>query len=384
MSVVHIASCRNYEQSEVFHAVERLLGTPEITGRIPDGGIVLLKPNLLSARKGPEVPVNTHTAVIESTARYLKEKHRCTVWIGDSCNSLSGESTRSAFRCMGLDDLAAALDLRLIDFNSDRSRVLEIHGSSRWDRVRVAASYFDADLVITVPKLKTHTLCGLTLSVKNMIGVAQGGEKRRMHAIAPGPDVFAEVVVDLYSLLCPGLTLIDAVWAMEGDGPGCGDPVYVGALLASADPVAADVIASTIAGFSVTEVPVLTRAGARGCGLIDPGQIILQGDPLESLKNRPFRRPAGSVPAGILLRILPEKWLKSMARLFMGHLPRIRSRLCTGCGACAGICPAGAIRLVHGKARIIPDLCQECYCCQELCPYDAVKVSRKPYAWFVR
>lgn len=383
-TTVHIRKCPDYDPVRVCEAVVALLESEGISKKIPDGGTVLLKPNLLSASKGPDQPVNTHPSIVRAMALYLMEKRNCRVWVGDSCNSLSGSSTAEAFRRMGLDVMAEELGLRLIDFNSDRTSVLQIPRASLWREVRVASSVLEADLLVTLAKMKTHALSGLTLSVKNLVGTVQGGEKRRMHAIAPGPDAFAEVVVDLYGLLRPGLALIDAVTAMEGDGPAGGDAVQVGLLLASADPVAADAVATKIAGMEPEENPVLLKAGERGLGVAQVSDIRIEGEPIQGLNVRPFRRAKRSLLSQILLRWFPHRILKGLVLYLAGHLPRIDKRRCRLCRDCVSVCPADAISMVSGRMKIATEICQECFCCQELCPHDAIDIMNKPIARLLR
>jgi len=376
---VCIVPCQSYAQEAVQEAIEKTFKVPDIAAKIPQNGIVLLKPNLLSSTKGLDKPVNTHTAILRGISQYLIDQHNCEIWIGDSCNSLSGHSTRAAFQLMGLNELAKELGVRLIDFNADQTKILSISHSNRWQNVRVALSVFEADLVVSVPKLKTHTLCGCTLSIKNMIGVVQGGEKRKMHAIAPDPKTFAEVVIALFTRVKPGMAIIDGIVGMEGKGPAAGDPVHSGVLIASSYPVKADAVAASYMGIKPLENPIIKAAGERGLGQIDLEKIHVINLSENKLGEKPFKPSKVLFSGWDLLRFFPVKIVQCVMKYF-GWVPWISLSRCKGCGTCTKVCPADAISLAEGKARIDLSICQECYCCQELCPYDAVDLKKRHLA----
>ena len=102
----------------------------------------------------------------------------------------------------------------------------------------LAAEVFEADVVINLPKLKTHTLTLLTGAIKNLYGVVSGFNKSKYHLVAFHPKEFAELLVSIYEVIRPSLTIMDAVVGMEGEGPYKGEPRFIGAILASPDGVA--------------------------------------------------------------------------------------------------------------------------------------------------
>jgi len=376
---VYVASCSDYELSSVRQSVTALFSSSGIAEIVPQEGTVLIKPNLLSATKGPEKPVNTHPAVIQALAEVLIEQYHCRVWIGDSSNSFSGHSTNEAFRNMGIDIMAGEPGLKLIDFNKDVPAKIAFPDSPYWNYVTVGQSVFQADLVISVPKLKTHSLCGTTLSIKNLVGLVQGSEKRAMHALAPHPDVFAELVLDLFGRVAPGLALIDGIIGMEGEGPAVGDPVHTGVLIASADPVAADAVGSAIMGFDPMENEIISRGYRRGYGEAHPDITAVSGDQQDILRKKPYRKPKSIAHKRIILKILPKKMVQFLLWL-ISRVPFAVPGKCCSCGVCRDVCPFNAVSMLSDSACIDPATCKECFCCQEFCPYDAITLKRRPIA----
>jgi ferredoxin len=230
----------------------------------------------------------------------------------------------------------------------------------------VAQAVLDADYVITLPKLKTHCLTLLTGAVKNSYGMLSGAEKVRLHAVARARRDFAEAVVDVFSIRPPDLAVMDAVVAMEGDGPSQGKLREVGMILAADNAVALDVGACEVMGVSPRRVEHLAIASARGLGPAGLDEIAVDGN-LERVRRyripSPFRMGvANTLANSILFNVLDRSRLA------------VDQKKCVSCGECAEACPAGAMS-DHGEGFAIDSsLCHDCYCCYELCPEGAVEV----------
>jgi len=135
----------------------------------------------------------------------------------------------------------------------------EASGSTEIDagdyRLYVANPVLEADVIINLPKLKTHTLTLMTGAVKNMFGTVPGFRKAEMHKIFPGHREFAAMIVELFSHVRPALNIMDAVLAMEGNGPSSGSPRELGLVAVSDDAVALDAV---MAGVSASFLTPLT------------------------------------------------------------------------------------------------------------------------------
>jgi ferredoxin len=210
--------------------------------------------------------------------------------------------------------------------------------------------------------MKTHSLTVVTGAVKNMFGIVSGAGKSRSHAAAPGNEDFGNLLADIFSIRPPDLTIMDAVMAMEGNGPSAGIPRHVGRLLASVNAVALDAVMCGIMGADPHSIHHLREASRLGHGPIDRGRIDVVGVAPVNLK---FKLPV-TVSRFRLGRLVNSG--------FFGNL--IRSRLvldemkCKKCRICVDRCPADAMQMEE-YPTIIQGRCIKCFCCHELCPEGA-------------
>ena len=152
----------------------------------------------------------------------------------------------------------------------------------------------EADVVINLPKWKTHGLTVLTLGVKNLFGCIPGPKKALWHLKA-GEDrkVFAQILVDLYQVIQPSLTILDGILGMEGNGPNSGHPIPLGLILASRDPLSLDQIVCDLLGIPRESLP--TNRVAFEEGLAKDG-IEVVGERVEEVRIPRFRFPTPSQP----------------------------------------------------------------------------------------
>lgn len=356
MALVSVAECRAYDPEAVRSAVEKALAPLGGIARFVRPGMrVLLKPNLVSSAP-LERAVTTHPALVRAVAEMVQEAGG-EVWIGDSPAGPAGREVRLWHRA-GLTDVADATGARLVPF--DRAVWREVGGRD----YPIAAPVLEADLVISLPKLKTHTLTLYTGAIKNLFGTVPGTRKREIHFRAPGLPDFSRALVDVLELVRPRLTIVDGVWGQEGNGPGSGGtPRLYGCLAASEDPVALDRVLSGAMGCRRGDVLHLEEAAARGLGEGDPARIRVVGD-THVLDFGPVRLPG----VHRWLRFPVPRWLAAPLRRATRRRPRITDPAsCIGCGQCAEACPREAI--APGKPpRFDLERCIGCMCCAEICP----------------
>jgi ferredoxin len=184
----------------------------------------------------------------------------------------------------------------------------------------------------------------------------------------PKVNSFSGALLDIHDLVNPRLTIMDAVVAMEGDGPTGGDPRHVGAILASDDSLACDVVAAWLVGLDPLEVSTIQMAVDQGRIDSGWGDIDVVGDPIASLRVKDFR------PASTRLMRTPlyNRLVDILGHWISPH-PAVGEG-CTSCGTCASNCPSEAIFIQHGGARIDHSQCIRCFCCQELCPERAITI----------
>ena len=277
-------------------------------------------------------------------------------------------SLRSVAKQTGMLAVVEAAGAELVEF----SEVREVTATGVFKRFTLAAPYLDADRVINLPKLKTHEMMTLTCGVKNLFGAVVGAAKPAWHLQA-GHDreLFALMLLELYLVRPPDLTIVDAITAMEGNGPGSGDPCQVGLLLAGDNPVAVDVIAAEIAGIPKRLLYVERQAERLVLPGADRSAITLAGAALPDLGIRPFRLP----PVADVQFGLPG-FLKRRLRNQLTTRPVVIREKCRLCGICVKACPPAAMSIESGVLAVDYRQCIRCFCCRELCPEAALDVKK--------
>lgn len=375
---VRVSRCPDYAPENVFEAVEKMLSGLEPLP-LPPGARVLLKPNCLSAHHGPDQPVNTRMEVVEAVGRYLLNRHKVHLLIADSGGLGSYGKSQRAFALMGLDRAADTLGAELV--NLEKLGVMDIHNprGKLLPRFKATALLDRIDVIINLPKLKTHILTGITGAIKNYLGLLPGSLKRSVHLIAPTGPAMAQALTDIMSgikMKVPlALHIMDGIMAMEGTGPTHGQARPVNRLLASTDPVALDVVAAFIMGFEPARVPTIVQAAEAGLGMADPSRIELLGTSWQDLPIPGFKHPFTRTREWAE-RIIPT-WLIGRAFDWLYEAkPKIKKDQCQKCGLCVQACPAQALNLTDPGLTINQQLCIECYCCLEHCPYEGLWVPR--------
>ncbi|WP_406660027.1 DUF362 domain-containing protein [Methanolobus sp. ZRKC3] len=359
---VSIVQCADYSKSKeyVSRTIELIGGLSTI---ISEGDRVLLKPNVLAACR-PEEAVTTHPSIVSAVCELVAECGGVPV-IGDAAGMIHQGATAEAFRVSGIEKVAKDCGAELVNFQTGGYVEVDVPDALQFPRIFVSKAVLDADVIISLPKLKTHELTYYTGAVKNMFGALPLRTRKEMHLLAER-GLFGESVVDLYSVVKPHLALMDGVVGMEGNGPSHGTPVNTGVIIASYDCVSLDVVASQLIGFEPLVVPTTKAALERGFGVISPEIVGLS---LDSVKMR-YKPSEGSI-----ISRSPPAITRLFGRYFTIH-PHIDTSKCTRCGACAMNCSVHAIEKVDGKFRVDAKKCILCYCCRELCPADAVDIEK--------
>ena len=364
MIKVALEKVESYDSEAVKAGLARLLEhLGGIEAFVRPGERVLIKPNMLAA-KPPEAAVTTHPAVLKATIELVQSAGGVAL-VGDSPGF---GILRSVAKRSGLLAVIEATGAELVEFAETRA----VASTGQFRRFEVAAAYLDADRVINLPKLKTHEMMTLTCGVKNLFGILVGAAKPAWHLQAGfDRELFARVLLEIYQLHPPDLTIVDAITAMEGDGPGSGDPCHVGLLLAGVNPVAVDMIAAEIAGIPKKLLFVERQAEKLGLQGSDRSTLDVVGVDLQSLQLQPFKLPPLSdVEFGL------PRFLKNRLRNHLTTRPvQIKSR-CVLCGVCIKACPPGVITIVGKKLVFDYHRCIRCFCCRELCPEAALAVRK--------
>ena len=326
---------------------------------------VVIKPNLVNKR-GPYGATTTHPVFICALVGLLKNAG-AEVLIAESPSGMYTEDhLKEVYKAS--DFYESALE-RGAQFSFDLS-LTEIPAPdgiiSR--RFTIIKPLMDADIIIDLCKLKSHSLTKLTCAVKNFFGAIPGTSKVEMHARFSDTENFCQMLNDLCRAICaqkPVICIADAIMAMEGEGPGTGDIRYLNSVLTSLNPFALDMAACELVGWAGT-VTMVEQAKKMGIAPKDRSQLEIICDDFESLCVSDFVAPESQKLAREV-SLIPN---------FAKPRPHINKDVCVGCGICAKSCPKKTIEIKNKKANINKKGCIMCFCCQELCPHKAVYVKR--------
>lgn len=368
-SQVSILRCEEYRLDDVYAVVKRSFDSlGGLNSFAKPGQKVLLNPNLLAA-KGPERAITTHPTIVIAVARQLQELG-CEVFIGDSPGGAT-QGVKRVWDNTQMSEAAATVGATLINFETSGVYDRSVNGNL----YRLSKPLFDFDLVISLPKLKTHVLTMMTGGIKNNFGAVPGVRKAEYHKRFPKVDDFSALLVDIFSLVTPTVYLMDAILAMEGDGPSSGEPKKMGLILASTDAVSLDAVGADIMGFRPGQIPTTKIAGERGLGIDDLSRVEIIGERLSEARVKDFRTPSNKfwklTPRFIIRLIEPYFWVR----------PAINQELCTNCNTCVENCPMEAISPDSEAPTYDYESCINCLCCHELCPEGAVFLER---SWLAR
>jgi uncharacterized protein (DUF362 family)/NAD-dependent dihydropyrimidine dehydrogenase PreA subunit len=370
---VSIVKCKNYEEKNVMSAIQKALeligGLKEI---IKPNDKVLLKVNLL-APTIPEMAVTTHPIIVKSMIELVREVGGIPI-IADSPGFLfaKGEKNEAIIKS-GIKKIADVMGVEALQFETIERPFVEIDVlDGVWlNTIYAARLALEADVIISLPKLKTHGLTLYTGAVKNMFGTVASKTRKIAHNLAK-IEKFSGALIDIYSSVKPKLSVMDAVVGMEGEGPRHGSPKQIGLIFASYDSVALDAVASKTIGYEPMDILTTKLATERGLGngILDKIKILGENINDVFVDFEKSKGREGNFPAFI-------------TRFFLGIVkvePRLIEKMCKKCGICVKSCPADAIKL-DPYPVINRKLCIQCYCCNELCPEGAMEIRR---SWLAR
>lgn len=369
---VYFAAAANYDQQTVDAAVERLfcqLPAAQALG----GKRVLLKPNLL-AKHTPERAVTTHPAMVRAVIRAVRRRGAASITVADSPGGVYNPGIlRSIYKVSGLTDVCREEGAAL--YTDCKSREVPAKGQMV-KQFTLLEPVLDCDVIINLPKLKTHMMTGLSAATKNLFGCIPGLQKAEWHMRFPDKERFGGMLVDLLCTVKPSFAILDGILAQEGDGPAGGTPRMVGIVAAAEDHLQMDLALCRMLGIRPKDVPYLNAAISRGLcpEQFDPACAKGEGELCRPIPG--YRLPSswGSVDfADKAPRAV--RWAVPAVERLLAPRPVINKSRCIGCGKCAEICPQHTIA-VQGKAHIHAARCIRCFCCHEMCPVKAIDTRR--------
>ncbi len=352
---VSIVKCSNYEQKKVDKAIAKVLELIGFDFSKYKGKKVLIKPNIVGCFPKKQIATTTNPAIVEAVCKILK-KNNCKIYIGDSPFTRSEVS----YKASGIDKIAKKYGI-LVEFETSELIKIKDQKAKVLKQITFPKIIKEADLIINIPKLKTHSLTKYTGAIKNLYGCIPGGLKQRLHNEAHGEKKFSKLLVDIYQNIKPELNIMDGVIGMEGEGPSSGDTKKSGLILASENAVALDIVVAKIIGYKPKKILMIKEALKRK---LCSKKIVIKG--VKELPKIIFKKPTS----------VEMKKTRNMIRSLFKEKPIVCDiKKCVKCALCKNHCPVGAIEM---KPYPVVDKkkCIRCFCCIEICPEDAIGLKK--------
>jgi len=361
---VSLRKCTSYDDEVVYQAVRNALDDiGGIKSYIYNGMKVALKPNLLLPQS-PDNCATTNPALVGAVGRLVKEAGGVPIVVESPGGLYNKTILNVLYKSCGISNICKKYGIEMNFDTSVTRKTSDCLGRKR--SFNLITPLLEVDFIINLSKLKTHGMMVFTGAVKNMFGAIAGIEKATHHMNMPDYDAFADNIIDICEAVKPGLSIIDGIMAMEGNGPSAGTPRKLGVIIASTSPYLADKAAHDVIKLSVEDSYILTQVAARGVDL----DYEAAGDEIKGFEcpdfDIPFKKSMGIKSKGILNSGILTKFKAK---------PIVNEDMCIGCEICRKNCPAEVIVMKNS----IPDFdykgCIRCFCCQELCPEHAISIK---------
>lgn len=377
MEKVALLKCTDYDvdliEKTLREGFEILGGKTFLRELIPENSKVLLKPNLLSVVEKGSIVI-THYAVFEAVIRIVKE-YSSDIVFGDSPGF---DDTRKAAEKSGLMEVADRYGVKFVDFNEEVH--VELDNPIMYKYWNVAKAPYEADVVITLPKIKTHAMMYYTGAVKNQFGCIPGTKKAEWHTKSPDAMNFSKMLLDLNSVIKTSFAILDGIMAMEGNGPRNGTPKKMDTIIMGKCLTAVDSTAVRLIGYNnVLAVPYLKVASDTKWGEVLPEEIEVLGAKIDDMKCKNFKLSRNAK----MFNFVATKSIGKIASSLTAPNPVVEEEKCVGCKRCAEVCPEkpNVITFKKHNGKLIPKWnyknCIRCFCCQELCPKGAIVTKDK-------
>ena len=346
-------------------AVDRAFSTFPVDVK---GKRVAVKMNALKAGDPENEALVTNYKILKAVIDKLESMKPAEIVAGDSVGTEYYGKSEHVFDVTRLKEAAGPYyrnfnkNLKVIDLEKPFKR-----------KVAVLRDVLEADVYISVPKMKTHGLTMISGAVKNNYGLLTGGQKSWYHYYSVKPEVFTGIVIEMFRLRPPDLVIMDAILAMEGYGPSSPETRWVNKVLASDDAVALDTVEANIVGFSVDDVPYLRIAREMSLGETNLNAIEVLGDastieeyhrPTPPETSYSYKAGVGSGRASI-----------EYYRQRVSYRPVISAEKCRhlqGCMACVDLCPSGALKRGTPVPAVDISECMICSACREACDFSGL------------
>ncbi len=373
---VSIVKCTDYNSENIHKAlVESLSHLGALEDLIPPRSRVFVKINHLSPPSTPDKAIITHPAFTGEILRLLKQLD-VDITVGDDIYS----KEEDGFLISGYRQTCEELGVRLVNLKEAGFREVPCKGEIL-RKVFISPLVLEADFILNLPKLKTHSFTAFTGAVKNMFGIIPLGFRHRYHRDFIRNDVFSRMLVDIFSCAPPHLTIMDGIVAMEGEGPSAGTAKNVGVILSSKDAVAVDAVALKITASNPMNIYTTQNVHERRLGIGRIEEIEIAGEDIHDVETKDFKHSV--IAIGLFKKKIPS-FLYASIQNQLTLIPEVYTKNCTVCLECVNICPVGAAKSEESLVRIDKSQCIHCMCCHEVCRFAAIKLNQRPVGKVIR
>jgi uncharacterized protein (DUF362 family)/Pyruvate/2-oxoacid:ferredoxin oxidoreductase delta subunit len=371
---VSVLKCDQYDLELVKAKIEGSLKLLNCDQIIKKDDRVFIKLNCL----GPfdkEAGITTHPVFVQAVIQIVK-KYTNNIIVGDN------PATKNIIPTMkknGIYDVLIAEGVEIID--GKKSINIKTENYTLFNAFDVSEEMINVDVMINLPKLKTHALAYMTVAQKNLFGFIYGLSKAGWHVRASNPLQFGEALNDLYAAILDAykdktiIHICDGILGLEGEGPGIsGKPKNGNVIIASQDAISLDRVAVEVAGLDYDRLFINKIGNERKLGIGNLEEIEILGDGLDEFVDLQFVAPKNTLSI-FGLKLLKIKWLRNIV---LEH-PSIDHSKCIKCGECAKICSSKAMTIeAMNYPKVKKNICIRCWCCCEVCPQDAISKSTRP------
>jgi len=363
----------SHDKTQIKHATRKAIdaigGMGSIVGR---GDLVLVKPNLVVPRTSYSGITTDLTMLEEVVSEVSSAKGKAV--IGES--SSIGYDQDLTFFILRIRHLASRIGAKVVNFDKVPLKETTVPNGVMVKRIKLPEIVGDADLIVNMPKLKTHELTGVTVGLKNVLGFLPRKKKQWTHIFN-----LDQSLVDLNKVIRCGLTVVDGVIGMEGNGPALGTPINTNVIIAGRNPIRVDEVSCRAMGVEPLKVAHLKLATEQLPHGRDGVKV------LGNLKTRKFKMPTRPHAFLMAERVIFTLNYLLYSKLTMGgdilpirarlirQIPRILLSECDKCGQCAKSCPTNAID--SRTMTVSMEKCLGCMVCAEFCRRNAIKTTPK-------
>jgi len=358
--MVGIYKCEEYSKQELDTVVDKIFEEHNFNARISKGMNVVLKPNLL-AKKKPADAVTTHPVFIAAVAKKV-------ISLGAKCilaDGPPGGYTKNTLESYYEYNELKQLSKLGVELNYDTSFEYVNIGGKLLTSCDIISPILNADLVINLPKVKTHSFMNMTCAVKNMFGILPGVRKAEMHSRFTEQPEFADVMIDISLAVKNQISIVDGIIALEGNGPGGGDPRKLGLILAGENQFELDYVVCKIIGMEVNDTYTVAQSIKRN--LIEPSNISVVGEKIEDVSVSDFKFPDTMSKNKSKIAFRMAKYIRPY--------PVFNKEKCKLCRLCVDRCPEKVLTVKNNRVKLDKKNCIRCFCCHEHCPYKAIDIK---------